>query len=1286
MVTGFGTISDIMLFWAQCEDTFLTEAHLEQYKPLQKPLTQLYALIIEYQAKAICHLSKSQLNRAWQKVTGPEEWAAKETKLRSASEDCKAFIGAGLQKEARKRADEQLKVMKSAYTVQQDILNTMRQGEQDKHERQLLQDLSSVCPTYASDKDFNPVKAPGTCEWFIKDEQFLEWRYSSSSTVLWVSAGPGCGKSVLARSLIDVDLSTNTTSFTLTEGNITEENVQTTVCYFFFKDGAEGRTTASNALSAILHQLFASQAQAELIKYAMQAHRNFGDSLTTNFPELWNILFACAASKQSGNIVCVLDALDECNGKSRRDLITKLQELYLSNSCPKLKFLITSRPYDDIKLSLQPSIEAARYVHFDADDKTDAISEDINLVIDMKVDHFARHFSSNDKRRISTRLKSMGTRTYLWLHLTFEIMEESPSEYSRQADIEDLLADIPLVLSDAYEKILSRVKNPARTKTFFEILLAAREPLRTAQANEALSLALAKQNLQSYAELKERMWRDEDFETIVKNLCGLFVNVYEGKIFFIHLTAKEFLTGKLSSTTQWRGILHNEQLLHSHMARYCIRYLLFPDIPTIDRLSYNLGNYPGKYSFLAYAGNFWDLHYECQDMQSKDRCREDGLRLCDPTGVPVQRWGFKLVMEGKLCPIAAWTSLAIASYSGLSYLVEAILSEDSEHIDGWCGTFGTALQAASHQGHLDVVQVLLQRGANVNHESGIYGTALVAAARRGQSDVCKFLLENGAKVNYISPRFGTALHGSLAFGDAKTVPLLFSHGADLAVGSEFQYDFKISDAWKVTLDLGHVPILSTIRLAQNMFHTDDKAMILRSFDIIADNVDLKEKFLRALVGESAYDMVLMMYEKRRKNFIVTQAMLSTAAAKCDVPMMNFLWDKRDENLVEPSELWKAASRNRTHSSQLVQLLLSEEYALPVTQTSIELLLGSSPMPLSIVKLALMRCIDKPAATAQAVSLSAAQHDLELTRLVLDHADVRVEEIILNVAIDCDESTLAFLLNKCQHGSVDADDIIVSCLQTNMQPTPLLRLVLDWSESDFVLSDRIIQSAIANRLMPRDALDYLMERAINPVVVSPEILYMAVEHANTAVIECLLSRYDSPLINIAPAMLRATMKNRGFIYREGVIHIPVIEQFISKCPEFTLCTEDLVLEALNEGHQGLFDLQLLAYLKGIPMEITEAVLLATVKLKGFTATRFMKFFIQQLGGKIRITDAMLEALVMRGNGDFVIELVHLGCLESLPPKYLEMIKLHSAAAQRDKGGIRELKARGAQFVKEVPRRI
>ena len=126
-------------------------------------------------------------------------------------------------------------------------------------------------------------------------------------------------------------------------------------------------------------------------------------------------------------------------------------------------------------------------------------------------------------------------RTYLWLHLTLNIIKKSPTNYGRRRDIKKLLSNLPSEVSEAYDKILSRSTNQSRTEAFLRIMLATERPLTLNEANAALTLAIRKESeFTSLSELDSVMWLRESFRSIVTNLSSLFVSVYNSKISFIH--------------------------------------------------------------------------------------------------------------------------------------------------------------------------------------------------------------------------------------------------------------------------------------------------------------------------------------------------------------------------------------------------------------------------------------------------------------------------------------------------------------------------------------------------------------------------------------------------------------------------------------------------------------------------------------------------------------------------------------------------------------------------------
>src|SRR4051812_21753198 len=144
--------------------------------------------------------------------------------------------------------------------------------------------------------------------------------------MLWVSADPGCGKSVLAKYLVDSVLPTESR----------------TTCYFFFKDDFEDQRSVVSALCCILHQLF-KQKRILLSEAILEQFEVEGEKLTNSFGELWDALLSAASDKNAGEIVCLLDAIDECEGHGRAQLAQALCKLYGTRRNFNLKFLLTSR-------------------------------------------------------------------------------------------------------------------------------------------------------------------------------------------------------------------------------------------------------------------------------------------------------------------------------------------------------------------------------------------------------------------------------------------------------------------------------------------------------------------------------------------------------------------------------------------------------------------------------------------------------------------------------------------------------------------------------------------------------------------------------------------------------------------------------------------------------------------------------------------------------------------------------------------------------------------------------
>ena len=298
----------------------------------------------------------------------------------------------------------------------------------------------------------------------------------------------------------------------------------------------------ADTLSAIMHQLIEN---ITLVRHGLPSGRSYGSKLRESFSELWSILVKCAQDPEAGDVVRILDALDECQKDARNQLLDKLIRFFSrreANERPfhKLKFLITSRPYEDLEEKFQSLLDIITYVRSDGDEKSEIIKQEINLVIDHHIESITRGFSNEDRKRIADRLKNMNIRTYLWLFLTVDIIAGSRSRYSRMSSIDSLLADLPLEVSDAYEKILPRSSDKPQARILLQLIVKATRQLSLQEAHIALTVASQEKSCTSQGQLD--LWPQKEFKSIVRNLCGLFVSVHEGKISLVHQTAREFLT------------------------------------------------------------------------------------------------------------------------------------------------------------------------------------------------------------------------------------------------------------------------------------------------------------------------------------------------------------------------------------------------------------------------------------------------------------------------------------------------------------------------------------------------------------------------------------------------------------------------------------------------------------------------------------------------------------------------------------------------------------------------
>ncbi|GMG13698.1 unnamed protein product [Aspergillus oryzae] len=647
---------------------------------------------------------------------------------------------------------------------------------------------------YRDQKDRNPVRVRGTCEWFVTHPTFRAWQETQTSQILWVTADPGCGKSVLAKYLADSVL----TSY-----------AGRTVGYFFFKDDFEDQRSTVKALCCILHQLFYQN--RDLLTAHIIEQFEMDERIVDSFGSLWNVLISAAKQRDTTEIICLLDAFDECEQDGRYKLTGALERLYTDETRHNfnLKFLITSRPYGEIRQGFQLiQMKGTSLIHLRGENNKEMkdISREIKTFIKERVETIGARLklTEEEKSILLESVTRVPNTTYLWVYLTLNLIESIKD--IDKTRILDATSDLPETVDDAYERILSRSEDCKKARKLLHIVVGATRPLTLQEMNLALTIS---EKDQSYRDLELRS--EDRIRENIRDLCGLFITVMEGKIYLLHQTAREFLIEKNKPPIQgntsdskprvlhhaaWRNRFrdtpkrdthersndsiqslswkHSIKLQESHriIATLCIQYLLLHEFRKALPLEIDIGELTNTYIFLDYSTKSWATHFlEAND--ETDNMKQPLVTLCDLIEDRCPAW-FQVYWAslGTKLP-TGFNSLMIGAYFGLIPVVQHWIEMGKIDVDAEDDIYGrSALSWASGNGHTTVIKLLIKRSyrtwwkmARVDARDRHHRTPLSWAIINGQVEAVSLLLKAGAAIDVKDDIGGTPLEYAICSGN-----------------------------------------------------------------------------------------------------------------------------------------------------------------------------------------------------------------------------------------------------------------------------------------------------------------------------------------------------------------------------------------------------------------------------------------------------------------------------------------------------------------------------------------
>ena len=609
----------------------------------------------------------------------------------------------------------------------------------------------------------------GTCEWIKSNNLYDSW-FHSRSQLLWLSGGPGKGKTMLSIFLAE-------------ELERTAKDSQDKLFLQYFCDNKdEKRKTATTIVRGLIFQLLQSRQKlfdCILPKYKIQKESLFTDS---SFETLWSIFESMVHHPILGTTYCVLDGLDECDEASLEVLLEKLAALFPAetneSSICHLNLIVVSR---DLPEFIPELLSRFPRICLDSDADTE-ISKDITRFIEVKVNKLAvnKQYPKPLRAHVKKVFQNRAEGTFLWVGMVARALKKY-----KAAAVETALDLFPPGLDELYARMLLQIDINQReiaAKILRWVVMAVR-PLTLSE----LSIAINTTGKRSLAFSRDEEMRDQ------VSFCGYFVTIKEDKVGLIHQSAKDYLLRKTNDPNPELEVFRvKEEAVNLEMARRCLDYLQDGALATgkvdLGQNTSRLRDFP----LLSYAALHWPEHARSlapsEDIfdlsrsfyYKKSRIRESWLQTC---------WAEK--MHGDTPQ--SFTLLHLASCFGIRPLAEKLLRKEGLpnrwklkfYLNKGDNKGGTALMWAAQGGHKAVVQLLLEKGANVEAKNKYRETALHGAARGGHEAVVRLLLEKGADVEAKSKYGGTALDGAVRGRHEAVVRLLLENGADVEAKSKY---------------------------------------------------------------------------------------------------------------------------------------------------------------------------------------------------------------------------------------------------------------------------------------------------------------------------------------------------------------------------------------------------------------------------------------------------------------------------------------------------------------------
>ncbi|KAJ6023929.1 hypothetical protein N7540_004726 [Penicillium herquei] len=632
--------------------------------------------------------------------------------------------------------------------------------------------------------------SPGSCEWILKGDQFLNWRVAHKGDerypILWVTGGAGCGKTHLATKVI--------------KALQCEKHVA-----YFYCDAQDGnRREAIDILRNWSWQMLRHDQSCLSGVTEVKGRQQLASEKVLHEEVLQKILL-----KNDGAIL-VIDAFDECEAREQ----IKLHKL-LSSLSRFAKIMVFSRPLQENFRDLRKyvPIEALDFLEVSADDTY----KDINQYIEDEVTDLGL-YDEKIATLIVSKLQHNAKGMFLWVALMIEDLKKPRFD---ESELLDVLEHLPNDLDTLYQQILQNLsfnpKDRATSKALLQLLIFAQRPLSIQEVGAAMKVSCGEQRLKTKILIPNDRLRD-----IIGHYCGPLVSLHKTPngnitVTLVHYSLKEYLLSTSYSCGNKPPFEFEAREAHNEFAQICLTYMSYDNIdpcPTGFKVE---NTPPGRetmikiftswlecYPLLQYSALNWWWHIQRSSISSATCVAL--LRFCKSSTKAI-RW---LQIIGQLFD-EVQIALAYQDSMNIPEMINMLSEHDRAALTGWLQHFeitdplkynltkfqyflasglGNDYPPEAHvASFFDMVEVLeeyIAASGDVNQRTYSGMVPLSLASRAGSVNAMMVLIRCGADVDaldcYSATPLVRALYRSL-WGTPYSMPytsakILLAAGAD----------------------------------------------------------------------------------------------------------------------------------------------------------------------------------------------------------------------------------------------------------------------------------------------------------------------------------------------------------------------------------------------------------------------------------------------------------------------------------------------------------------------------